>query len=545
MKRTSRNIFLLILLSPITISLSAQHDNIKQEGIRPVIVSTNSGFVRGIFELPELAVFLGIPYAAAPVGKLRWKPPAEVNKWNDTLRATQYGPSCPQPSDDKENFSEDCLYLNVFTTVKNLKGSLPKKPVMVWIHGGGFGSGSARGYDGRKLVLKNVVVVTINYRIGPFGFLDHPVLESASPHGSAGNYGLLDQIAALQWVKRNITAFGGDTSNVTIWGESAGAFSVGALLASPLAKGLFHKAILESGTGLMNGIQSREMARRYAVSASENVGIRGDDSTVLRTLYALSSERLLEIYSQPKRLPLQGFRVWYSPVIDGWVLPKPLDKAINGGDWNKVPILLGSNMNEGAYFQRENHIHDTVEYYDILGSKSLGDTAGLLRTVYAVKDTSEILSRSQDLVGDLAFGAPARALARMATANHSTVYLYYFTRTSKDKNGRDIKALHSTELPFVFGFTLGNWKPYAQHNGISSRDEFLAEAMSDYWTNFAIYGNPNGIKKTNPLPDWPLFELKSNSYLEIGPTIQANINLRKLPFDVVDQFSIQKGEVRY
>lgn len=525
--------------------MTAQNNRVNQEGIRTVIASTNSGYVRGIFEFSELAVFLGIPYAAPPVGKLRWKPPIEVDKWNDTLNVTQYGPSCPQPSTDNGNSSEDCLYLNVFTTVNNIKRSSPKKPVMIWIHGGGFGTGSARGYDGRKLVLKNVVVVTINYRLGPFGYLDHPALESASPHGSAGNYGLMDQIAALQWVRRNIAAFGGDTANVTIWGESAGAFSVGALLASPLAKGLFHKAILESGTGLFNGIQTRERARHYAISAAEAAGILGDDSTVLRTLYALSSERLLEIFSPPKRLPLQGFRVWYSPVIDGWVLPQPLDKSIDGGNWNNVPILLGSNMNEGAYFQRENHIHDTLEYYNILGSESLGDTADLLRTRYAVKDTSEILSKSQDLVGDLAFGAPARALARMATANHANVFLYYFTRISKDTNGREVKALHSTELPFVFGFTLGKWKPYAEHNGISSRDEFLADAMSNYWTNFAKYGNPNGNVKINQLPDWPLYDLKSNSYLEIGLTINAKINLRKVQFDVVDQFSRQKGEIRY
>jgi len=505
-------------------------------------VRTKYGYIRGRVEPTGLAVFLGIPYAAPPVGSLRWKLPAEPKPWDDTLATTAYGQSCPQPPSDNDPTSEDCLYLNIFTTRDALNDPEAKKPVMFWIHGGGFASGSAKGYDGRELVKKGVVVVTINYRLGPFGYLFHPALEASEPNKGAGNYGLVDQITALKWVKQNISVFGGDPGNITVWGESAGAFSVGAILASPLAIGLFQKAILESGTGLLNGIQNKQDASRYATAGAKALGIEGADTNALKALYALSAEQLVEMYTRPMRPQLQAFYIWFSPVVDGWALPLPLDKAIEKNTWNNVPLLIGTNKHEGAYFQRVMPARDTAGYYHLLGEESLGDKTGILRRTYAVSDTSEIFERSQEVVGDLGFGAQARALARMATRKNGKAYVYYFTRTSKDSAGNPVKALHSTELPFVFGYTVERWQPYKRINGEHPKDAFLADAISDYWVSFARYGHPNGNISRLQLPVWPAYEKASNNYLEIGEQIRPMTDLRKPQYDAIDLFLKQKGE---
>ena len=265
----------------------------------------------------------------------------------------------------------------------------------------------------------------------------------------------------------------------------------------------------------------------------------------MKALYALNPEQLVAMSTRPKRPQLQGFYIWFSPVIDAWVLPMPLDKAIVMNKWNKVPLLLGSNMHEGAYFQREKPTSDITEYYRLLSKDGLGDDLEILSKIYTVKDSSEILEQSQQLVGDLGFGAPARALARMAIKKGEKAFLYHFTRTSKDTTGRFVKALHSTELPFVFGYTVDKWVPYKRFNGINTNDAFLAQVMSDYWLNFAKYGNPNGNAFNTKLQTWPVYETKTNSYLELGEEIKPMINLRKLQYDGIDHFSKQKGEFRY
>ena len=518
----------------------------KQGMPHSTIVHTENGYIQGIAEAPGLAIYLGIPYAAPPVDSLRWRSPVAARPWVDTLLTTSYGPSCPQLSKDNGPTSEDCLYLNVFTTIHANKKAVRKMPVMLWIHGGGFLGGSARGYDGRILAKKGVVVITINYRVGAFGYLYHPALLAYPANKGIGNYGLLDQIAALKWVRQNIKVFGGDPDNVTIWGESAGAFSVGALLATPLAKGLFHKAILESGTGLLNGIQNREDAMHYAIDRAASVGIEGNSDAAYKALYALTAEQLVQMHIRPKRPPLQNFYIWFSPVVDGEILPLPLDKAINESKWNNVPVLLGTNLHEGAYFQREKPTNDTAEFYRLLGRESLGDSTGLLKAVYSLHDPAEILVRSQEVVGDYAFTAPARALARLVTAKNSKAFLYHFTRQPKDSLGNELKALHSTELPFVFGHTLKDWVPYKIYNGVNAADTFLADAVSTYWTNFAKFGTPNGaITVTQKFPTWPVYEAKNNSYLQIGEQIKPGTNLKKLQCDAADQLAKQKGEVRF
>lgn len=535
----------ILLFSLIAIAQQRSTGNEPTKYPRATVAFTQTGYVRGVVGPNNVATFLGIPYAAPPIGNLRWKAPTAKKRWNDTLAATAYGPSCPQGSKDNDPTSEDCLYLNVFTAATTQKKTKAKKPVMFWIHGGGFLGGSAKGYDGEVLAKKGIVVVTINYRVGPFGYLYHPALEASAANKGAGNYGLLDQIAALQWVRENISAFGGDPGNVTIWGESAGAFSVGALLASPLAKGLFHKAILESGTGLVNGIQNKSEASQYAAAGARTLGIVGSDTKALKALYALSAQQLVAMYGRPERPQLQGFYIWFSPVIDGWALPLPLDKAIDQNRWNNVPLLVGSNQDEGAYFQRVKPASDTAEYYRLLGSGSLGDTTGILKTVYSVRDSGEIFAKSQEVVGDVGFGAPARALARMATQKKQKAFLYYFTRTSTDSVGNPVKALHSTELPFVFGHTLVTWTPYKRINGVHPADKFLADAMSDYWVSFAAHGHPNGNLARLKLPAWPAYNAEDNPCLEIGERLRPLINVRKKQYDTVDQLAKQQGEVRY
>ncbi|HVG12262.1 MAG TPA: carboxylesterase/lipase family protein [Flavisolibacter sp.] len=545
--KTASAYTMMLLFLVVSASSMAQTNRIRGQSIAHpalVIASTKNGFVRGIADSSTSAIFLGIPYAAPPKGTLRWKAPEARPRWSDTLSTVAYGCSCPQPSKENDPTNEDCLYLNIFTTKDDLGKHGAKKPVMFWIHGGGFLGGSAKGYDGRELAKKGVVVVTINYRLGALGYLYHPALETSPANKGAGNYGLLDQIAALEWVKQNIAAFGGDPSNVTVWGESAGAFSVGALLATPQANGLFHKAILQSGTGLINGIQSKTEARRYAVEGAKAAGIEGSDTNALKSLYGLTPEQLIGMFPRPQRPPLQGFYIWFSPVVEGWVLPLPLDKAIDENRWNNVPLLVGSNKHEGAYFQRVKPTGDAAEYYNLLGEGSLGDKAGILKAIYPVTDSTEILEKSQDVVGDFGFGAPARALARMATSKKGKAFLYHFTRTSRDSAGNPVKALHSTELPFVFGYTLDGWVPYKRINGVHANDAFLAAAMSDYWVSFARYGNPNGNGSAPALAKWPVYDSTTHGYLEIGEEIRSKINLRKNQYDAMDQLSKLKGELR-
>src|SRR5438270_249664 len=292
----------------------------------PPRVTVDAGALEGeVDSLSGVTVFRGIPYAAAPVGALRWRPPRAISKWSGVRQARQLGHNCMQgqPYSDIDPYaagvSEDCLYLNVWTS--SLGSRAPGRPVMVWIHGGGFfaGFGGEERHNGARLAQKGAVVVTLNYRLGPLGFLAHPALAAESPQRTSGNYGLLDQIAALQWVRRNIARFGGDPSRVTIFGESAGGMSVGSLIASPLAKDLFVRAILESGTGVGLGVAPRDTARAIALRFGESVGVHGSGASAARRLRAISADTLLVVASRGGQSGAPRF----SPVVDGWVLPHP------------------------------------------------------------------------------------------------------------------------------------------------------------------------------------------------------------------------------
>jgi para-nitrobenzyl esterase len=343
-------------------------------------------------------------------------------------------------------------------------------PVMVWIHGGGFfiGWGGEERYNGTRLAQKGVVVVNFNYRLGPFGFLAHPALAAESPHHAAGIYGFLDEIAALQWVQRNIARFGGDPSNVTIFGESAGGIAVGALIASPLAKGLFKRAILQSGTGVGGGVSSRDTARARALRFAKSVNVPGENADAARRLRALSADTILAaslLGGEPAGRP------WLNPAVDGWALTDSVESALLRGAANLGPIIVGSNRDEP----------------------------------------------------EVSMGAPTRKFARLVSARGVPTYLYMFSRVGDDSVNRQRGAYHSAEITFAFGRP----HPLLKSAGSTAYDSTLAEAMSDYWVAFATTGDPNGPPTAGKWPRWPRYESSTGALLEIGPEIAARTMVKR------------------
>ena len=337
------------------------------------VIQLDSGPISGKVE-DGVRVFLGIPFAAPPVGALRWKPPQGVAAWTQVRNAAVFSPSCPQPKQqDDGKFSEDCLYLNVWTYAKKHDERLP---VMVWIHGGAFNFGSASQpeYNGRNLAKKGVVVVTINYRLGPLGFLVHPLLSKEYAHGASGNYGLLDQIAALKWVQKNIAAFGGNPDRVTIFGQSAGSRSVSLLMISPLSAGLFHRAIAESG-GPIIGSEYLSPAFNGNMANVSKMGQKltarlGCDKAedVLAAMRARSAQEWVAAADCKTDL-FDDEALFYAPVFDGWVLPKNPLAAYSGGQQHDVPIIVGSTLNEGTLYLADETDLSVEKYKSFLKSR--------------------------------------------------------------------------------------------------------------------------------------------------------------------------------
>ena len=459
-------------------------------------VTVDAGALEGrVDSASGVLVFQGIPYAAPPVGEWRWRPPQPVATWQGLRPANRLGHNCMQhqPYGDIDPYaagiSEDCLYLNVWT-----QSLTERRPVMVWIHGGGFfaGFGGEERHNGGTLASKGAVVVTLNYRLGPLGFLVHPALAAESPQHVSGNYALLDQIAALQWVRRNIASFGGDPSRVTIFGESAGSVSVAALVASPLARGLFARAILESGTtlGMTRAIagtfsQSRDSAEALGQRLAAAVGVTGTDAAALARFRAVSGDTII---AAAVRLAGSPGRPLFWPLVDGWVLPQPADSALVTGAANIVPVIVGSNGDE-----------------------------------------------SQEV-----FGAPSRSFARLITSRGKPAYVYQFTRVADDSVNRKAGAYHSAEITFVFGRPV----PLQASAGHTSYDAALAEAMSDYWVAFATSGDPNGAPAAGKWPHWPVYDSSTGAYLELGPQVVAKRDLGRALYDSLDALARTRGEVR-
>ncbi|MGC1159543.1 MAG: carboxylesterase family protein [Acidobacteriaceae bacterium] len=464
-------------------------------------VETDKGKIHGkLSDDSQVRIFLGVPYAAPPVGPLRWKPPQPAVKWAGAKETMQFGSRCMQTSPFPDMLfrdpgqSEDCLNLNVWTPAKDNKAKLP---VMVWIYGGGFTSGatSEPRQDGQHLATKGVIVVSMNYRLGVFGFLALPGLAEESPQHAAGNYGLLDQTAALQWVKHNIGAFGGDPSNVTIFGESAGSFSVSAQMASPLAQGLFAHAIGESGAAFpgQRGEGFRPLAdaeKEEAASAATAFGT--NDVTALR---AMSAEDLVAKVTAHRGPGGPAF--W--PVVDGYFLPEPVAQIYAEGKQAHVPLLAGWNRDEPSGLVANYPQPATVASFTAMAQKTFGDQAAEFLKLYAATTDAEAVRSTIDFAGDsfIAFGTWEWLEAQVATGG-AAVYRYHFERSAPaDKfHPAGSGAFHSDEIDYVFGTINARTDAVWQ-----AEDQKLSDQVETYWTNFARTGNPNGTGA----PDWPQY----------------------------------------
>lgn len=457
---------------------------------------TASGVVEGKDD-GAVHAFLGIPYAAPPVGDLRWKPPAAAAKWDGVRKATEFGAHCMQGKVYGDmNFrdagaSEDCLTLNVWVPAK---AAAAKLPVMVWIYGGGFvaGTTSEARQDGTHLAQQGVIVVSMNYRLGVFGFFVHPELAKESGRNAAGNYGLLDQVAGLRWVRDNIAAFGGDPGNVTIFGESAGSFSVSAQMASPLAKGLFQKAIGESGAAFHSGglsFEPRSVREEKDVKAvSAKLGV-----SKLAELRALPAQKLLAAFSPPQS---QGFD--FGPDVDGYFLPEPVPALFAAGEQNDVPLLAGWNHDEGSFEIAFSPQKPTADSLKATAQKEFGDKAAEFLKLYPSGTPEQTLRSAQDFAGDqfIAFSTWDWMESQSKTGKQP-IYRYRFDLgPPADPKGPQLGAYHSAEIEYVFG-------QLDSKAGIAWRaeDHQLSEEMQKYWANFARSGDPNGAG----LPKWPVY----------------------------------------
>ena len=502
-------------------------------------VEVAGGVVRGIVGEDGLKQYHGIPYAAPPVGSLRWAPPAPVRPWADVKDASTPGPVCTQPQGQGGGFyqravtemAEDCLTLNVWTRAENADAGLP---VMVWIHGGALVTGAGSDYPGEVLTSKGVVLVTVNYRLGRFGFLAHAALSQESGSGVSGNQGLRDQIAALAWVRDNIAHFGGDAGNVTIFGESAGSLSVSLLQASPLANGMFHRAIGQSG-GAFQPMWHRDKPTAYAATA-ESFGAKlgdalageGGDSS-LAALRALSAEHVMEvIQSDPAFSTYDALAI-----VDGEVIPDEVATIFATGRQADVPVLIGSNADEGTTF--------LPFFTPALGEGVTGFTAYMEATLPEVGDEADDLypatdddqaTRSWvDLFSDVLFAYPMRAWARGMENVGSDAYLYWFTWAPPVEDA-DLGAFHAAEIGYVFGnLDLFGAKP-------TDADREFSELMINIWTRFAKTGSPNA----EGLPNWPAYTKENQAYMELGVETGAKSALRVAQMALIERaFATRRG----
>jgi len=461
-------------------------------------VPTESGLVQGV-AAPGLTVYKGIPFAAPPVGDLRWRAPQPAPLWEGVRAADKFGPD-PYQGDGKGGVSEDCLYLNIWTPAKSPKD---KVPVLVWIYGGGFsfGSNSTPVHNGEHLARKGVVLVTINYRVGPLGFLAHPELTAESGRGASGNYGLMDQIAGLQWVKKNIAAFGGDPDKVTIFGESAGGISVSMLCASPQAKGLFRGAISQSGgsfgptrltTYPGENMRTLAMAEASGVAFAQKAGVSS-----LAELRKLSPDKLPGGWGSGA--------AW--PIVDGRVIPDDQHKLYEDGKYNDVDILVGYNSDEGLSFSREK----TPAEYRANTEKRYGPHAEALLKAYPAS-ADAVPKTARDLMRDAAFGWQTWAWATLqARTGKSKVYYYYFdqhVKRSADSPAADHGMAHGMDVPYVFQTLDRN------DAKLTPEDFAISDTVSTYWINFAKRGDPNGAG----VPAWPEFTNDNRQVMHFSDT---------------------------
>ncbi len=448
----------------------------------PAEVATDTGMIAGTTGTsPEVRVFKGIPFAAPPVGANRWRAPQPVAKWSGVRPATEYAPRCTQGGPGGTNATapptdEDCLYLNVWTTAESAE---ERRPVMVWLYGGGFfgGAGSESRYAGDGLARKGAVVVTLNYRLGSLGFFAHPGLSAEAQPKASGNYGMLDAIAALQWVQRNIAAFGGDAGNVTVFGESAGANLAGALVASPAAKGLFHRAIAQSG-----GFMGLAMARTGTLARAEETGARALADAGIGSIAEARAKPASEVFAA-----IRGGGL----VVDGYLIPEDLSLTFAKGRQNPVDLLVGSNKDEGTFFQRPGL---TADQFKTQARQRFGVLADRFLKLFPATDDAQANAAYLAAFSDEAAWA-MRKFAELQAKQGSRAYVYFCTRVPPKLPDRPSRgATHVAEIPYMFD----NLAPPVPWTDL---DRQLADVMSSYWVNFARNGDPNGAG----LPPWPAY----------------------------------------
>jgi para-nitrobenzyl esterase len=510
----NRLLFLIAIIAPL--ATAALNEPLQVEGG----LITGTPTVQWTY---GVRLYRGIPYAAPPVGDLRWRPPQPIVPWQGIKAADHFSPVCMQaPTDTEGNawregltpVSEDCLYLNIWTPAQSSDARLP---VMIFIHGGGNtrGAASENQYDGAYLAKKGVVFVSFNYRMNVFGFLAHPDLTKESAHHSSGNYALLDQIAALRWVQRNIAKFGGDPHTVMVFGHSAGASNVNSLMASPLAKGLFERALCQSGNNLGKGT-TLEDAEKTGVKLAESVGANS-----IAELRRMPAEKLLKLS-----------HIRMGPIVDGWVLPEDVYSVFAAGKQIDVPLVVGTVGSDAPGPPSTPTKAAMVPTY---ARRTFGELADEYLRLYPAQDDEQAAKSATEFRSNRAM-ANARTLANLdVKTGKSKVYWYFFTHLSPFPEGlmwggrpaRDWGAYHGSEIVYVFDafpFQDWSWRPV---------DLNLGDMVSTMWTNFAKTGNPNGTG----LPEWPSYNPKTELLLNIGDHPKAEAAPHKAALDFQEQIA--------
>ncbi len=523
MQRVGRKMYVTF----VVVGLAIISQGLAQERVKVAngtLEGTNSAGVR---------IFKGIPYAAPPVNEWRWKPPQPAANWKGVRQADRFGPR-PMQRDifgdmvfRANGMSEDCLYLNVWTPAKDRREKLP---VLVYFYGGGFvaGDGSEPRYDGESMARKGIVALTVNYRLGVFGFFAHPELTRESPRHASGNYGLLDQNAALKWVQKNIAVFGGDPARVTIAGESAGSISVSAQMASPLSRKLIAGAIGESGSilGALSAVplkEAEEMGTKFA--AQLGLGERPS----LKQLRELPAKQLLDATAKPG-VP------WFRPAVDGYFFPNPPEQIFAAGRQSCVPLLAGVNSEEASYRAVLGRAEPTVENFRQALERLYPGKGEALFQLYPASSETEVLDAAQDLAGDrfIALSTWRWLDAATRTCDKPTYY-YLYTRprpatpSGGSRAGGPRGAVHSAEIEYALG-NLDYNKVYAW----TPDDYQVSRTMQEYFANFIKTGNPNGTG----LPRWPQFKTGQRLVLDADPRVESEQHVRAR-YELLEQIATE------